>query len=94
MNSAGGTQAALGMVPADQRLEAGDAALGDRDDRLVVDLELAALDGAPQVGLQPEELDRARVHAAVEDLVRALRRAALARYIAMSASRSTSSGRS
>src|SRR5436189_36934 len=40
---AGVEQAALGMAPAHQRLEADDLAAADRDHRLVVELQLFAL---------------------------------------------------
>ena len=52
MKSSGSTQAALGVVPAQQRLDARDAAVGEADDRLVVELELAAVERPLQVGAQ------------------------------------------
>ena len=62
-------QAALGMLPAHERLEA-DRALGrERDDRLVDEPQLVALEGPPQVGLELEHGHRPRVHGVVEDLV-------------------------
>src|SRR5579859_2621490 len=59
-------QAPLGMLPAYQRLGPGDPAGGERDDRLVVDAQLAALERAAQVGLELEQLDGALVHGGVE----------------------------
>ena len=47
-------EAALGMLPADERLERRDRAVADVDDRLVVDAQLAALDGAAQGALGRE----------------------------------------
>ncbi len=44
MKSPGGDEPALGVVPAQQRLHARDAAVGEADDRLVVQLELAAVE--------------------------------------------------
>src|SRR5690606_38577007 len=49
----GRDEAALGMLPADQRLEAGEAAGRKTEDGLVVELELAVLDGPAQLGLEP-----------------------------------------
>ena len=60
MNSAGDTQAALGVLPADQRLDAVDRAVVDRHDRLVVQPQLAAFDGAAQRGLGPDPLPHPR----------------------------------
>lgn len=59
----------LGVLPPDQRLEAHDPARLHGNLGLVVDSELAALDGAPQVGAHPETLQRGDVHALLEDLV-------------------------
>ncbi len=44
------------MVPAQQRLEAGDGAVLEPHDRLEQDLDLAAVDGAPQVALEGEPI--------------------------------------
>ena len=52
MNSIGGIGAALGVVPAHERLRPGDRTGVELDDRLVRDVELAALEGAAEVGLQ------------------------------------------
>ena len=53
-------QAAHGVTPAQQRLEPGDAAGSQRDDRLIVHLERVVVDGVAQVGL---ELSAARMRA-------------------------------
>jgi hypothetical protein len=50
---------ALGVVPAHERLDAGDPAVVELDDRLVVELELAVLERALQVGLELEPRERA-----------------------------------
>jgi hypothetical protein len=55
-----------GAISPDQRLEAGDSAIGERDNRLVMKLERLSLDGPSEVGLQPEALQRVRVHRRVE----------------------------
>src|SRR5216684_1308861 len=59
-------QPATGMLPAHQRLRAGDLAGRQRHHRLVVETELAALQRAAQVGLELEQLHRAVVHGGVE----------------------------
>ena len=59
----------VAALPAQQRLEAGQAFVLQIDDRLEIDAQLAAVDGAAQIGLQPEELHGALVHGDVEDLV-------------------------
>ena len=65
----GGTdETALGMLPAQQRLDRADRAVVQRDDRLVDDAQLVALERAPQVVLDRQALDRARAHRAVEHL--------------------------
>ena len=43
---------AIGTLPAQQRLEAGDPRRRELDDRLIEDRELLALDRAPQLGLE------------------------------------------
>ena len=60
---AGVEQAAPRMVPAHQRLEAGDLAAAQRDDRLVVQRQLVAPDRAAQLvlELQPARRARARI---------------------------------
>jgi len=58
--------AALRVAPADQRLEAGQGAVGQGDQRLVVHLQLAALLGLAQVGLQLEALDHLGAHRRLE----------------------------
>ena len=63
----GRDQAPLRVIPAQQGLEPGDPTGREHDDRLVVDLELAALDRPPQVGLEPQPLHDARVHRLIED---------------------------
>ena len=68
MNASGREAAALGVVPADERLDAGDAAGLQRDDRLVDEPELSRLDAAGEVGLELEPLEGARVHLLLEQL--------------------------
>ena len=63
--------AALGMIPAHQRLEAGDLAGLQVEDRLVVDLELAVGDGLAQVELERAARLQPLVHLALEEAVRA-----------------------
>ena len=64
-------QAALGMVPAHQRLEADDLAAAQRDDRLVVELELVAVERVAQLALDLEAAHGPRPHLRVEDLAAA-----------------------
>ena len=64
----GGEPAPLRVVPAHQRLDAGDAAGLERHDGLVDEAQLAGLDAAGQVGLQLEPLEGARVHLLLEQL--------------------------
>ena len=52
MNWSGGIRPAVRMPPAHQRLEAAPCAGGGVDERLVVQLELAARDGVAQIGFQ------------------------------------------
>ncbi len=52
MNSAGFEPPEPRMVPAQQRLEAGDGAVFEPDDRLEIDLHLAAIERAAQIGLK------------------------------------------
>ena len=61
--------AALGVVPADQRLEADDLAAAQVDLRLVEEPELALLDGPLEVGLGARAGAHAAAHAVVEHLV-------------------------
>ena len=56
------------MLPADQRLEAGDLAAGEGDDRLVVEGELLALDRLAQLLLDLEPEQGAGPHLGVEEL--------------------------
>ncbi len=65
-------QPAFRVLPAHQRFEPHDASGPERHDRLVVHQEIAAVDAAPQVGLELEQGHRALVHVAVEDLVAGL----------------------
>ena len=55
------------MVPAYQRLERADAILLEIEERLVVELELAALDGQAEVGLELPTLLGALVEAFLEE---------------------------
>ena len=68
MNSAGVELPALGVLPADQRLEPGDLAAGEGDDRLVVEGQLLALDPLAQLALDLEPAQRAGAHLGVEEL--------------------------
>ena len=85
MNSAGRHDAALGMVPAQQRLEAADLVALEVDDRLVVELELAVRQRLAQIELQLA----ARLHVARPSPARRSGRlprpSPLARYRARSA---------
>ena len=54
MNWAGQEDAVIGVVPAHQCLGADDAPVGQRDERLVVDLDLAALDDVVERGVEVE----------------------------------------
>jgi hypothetical protein len=55
------------VLPAHQRLEAESLPGLKRDDGLVLDEELVAINGAAQVGFQLQHVDGVRVHAFVED---------------------------
>src|ERR1035437_2155120 len=55
----GREQTALGVLPADQGLDAFDLAVGDRHDRLVEQPQLFAFDRAAQLSLDRESLQRA-----------------------------------
>ena len=59
-------QAPVGMVPADQRLQPGQAAAAELDHRLVADGELLADDGPAQRRLEVEPLHGPGVHGRVE----------------------------
>ena len=59
---------ALGVLPADQRLEAGDLAAGEGDDRLVVEAQLVAFDALAQLALDLEPAQRPGPHLGVEEL--------------------------
>src|SRR3954469_6179819 len=63
----GASSPRTGWRPTDERLEADDRAVGEPDDRLVVDLELVPLDGVCEVGLAREPVDRLVLHALHED---------------------------
>ena len=57
-----GQDAVLGVVPTDQGLGPDDALVGERDQRLVVDLDLAALDGVVERGVEVEPAGRTAAH--------------------------------
>ena len=57
------------VAPAHERLDGDDAALVEVDERLVVELELVALERAAQVVLELEALDHAAADRGVEELV-------------------------
>ena len=50
------------MIPAQQRLEAGDRAAAELGERLVMDLELLAADGQSEIGLELAALAQRLVH--------------------------------
>ena len=58
MKPFGRNEATLGMLPAHQRLEAAQLLIRQRHDRLVVELELLALDRPPQIRFDEEPLLR------------------------------------
>ena len=60
-------QAALGVLPADQRLEAGDLAGAQADHRLVVERELVAVERVAQLAFDLEPAHRAGPHLGVEE---------------------------
>ena len=62
-------QAEVGMVPAQQRLDAEHGAVGEADLGLVVDHELALLERLPQPALQHQPLEGGRVHVVGVELV-------------------------
>jgi hypothetical protein len=64
----GGDHAALGVLPADQGLEADDPPVVEGDLRLEVDAELVALEGPVEVVLQRAAAQGAGPHGLVEDL--------------------------
>ena len=64
-------QSLLGMLPAHQRFETGDPAVIQREDRLVVDAQLVAFDGAVQLTLQVQVFGGKMAHARVETAVAA-----------------------
>src|SRR5207245_10125319 len=59
-------QAALGVGPTDQRLEAGDPPGPGLDERLVMQAELIARDRPAQFGLEVQPLERALMHVGTE----------------------------
>ena len=66
MNSPGPEQPARRVAPAHERLDAARGLAREADDRLVVQLELAALDGGGQLGAQLEPGQRLGVQRGVE----------------------------
>ena len=86
-------QAAGRVLPADERLEPDDPVGREVDQRLVVEAQLAALDRAPQVVLEVDPLERLVATSTARTGRGAATGRALARTIAISASRSSSSGR-
>ena len=57
------------MLPAHQRFETGDPAVIQREDRLVVDAQLVAFDGAVQVALEVQVFGGQVAHARFEHRV-------------------------
>ena len=68
MNSAGEQPAHLRMIPARQRLEAGDGAILEPHDRLIEDGDLLALERAAQLGFERQPVGLARPHRRLEHL--------------------------
>jgi len=62
-------EAALGMLPPHEGLHTGDATCAQRDDRLVEDAELVALERHAKVGLELQQRDGVGVHLLVEYFV-------------------------
>src|SRR5438445_10913130 len=58
----GGNQAGVWLLPTHQGFEAGDGAVREADDWLVVHAEFAALERSPLFGLHAEASDCAGVH--------------------------------
>ena len=58
----------LGMIPARQRLEAGDRAVLEPHDRLIEDRDLVALERAPQLRFERQPIGLARPHRRLEQL--------------------------
>ena len=56
------------VVPAQQRLDAGDAAVVERHQRLVDEAQLAVVERVAQAALELQALHRALAHRVVEDL--------------------------
>ncbi len=56
MNSAGPSRPSLRMIPAQQRLEAGDGAIFEPHDRLEIDLHFAAIERPPQIGFERQTI--------------------------------------
>ena len=86
MKSSGAIRAAHRVLPAHQRLDARHAAAGHLDDGLVLQAELAPLDGAVQVRLHHQLVERAPRRGPVSTARGAPCRVRLASYIATSAS--------
>src|SRR5262245_30222505 len=57
------------MLPANQGLEAGELAILQRNDRLIVNAELFALERAPQVVFDLQHINGARVHSFVKHFI-------------------------
>ena len=72
MNSPGGTETPLGVVPADEGLHRGERPIGQVHARLVVEGELGPVDRAAQVGAHLQALVGGLVHRRDEDPVLAL----------------------
>ena len=92
MNSPGGTQRRARVLPADERLDAGDRRRCELDDRLVVQEQLAAARCARRRSASSSSrLEGRGVHARARRARSGRLPSALAGYIATSASRSSSS---
>ena len=56
----------LGVLPAHERLETRDPTISEQEDRLIVNPELVAFDGAVQLALEMQVLVPAMIHAGFE----------------------------
>ncbi len=58
---------ALGVAPPHERFDTDDAPRLERDDRLIVELELACRDGPLELGLEGDPVEDLRVHRRLEE---------------------------
>ncbi len=69
MNRSGARSSALGVLPAQQGLDADHAARADVELRLIVDLELPALQGANEIALERLAFAQLGVHPFLEEAI-------------------------